>query len=223
VIKPVFGAYGFGVRVLSRDEGRLFHDASGRSVRATELVEEMSADQASRGWILQERMRNHPDLVGLSRSSYLQCVRVLTLTGRSGECHVLHAHFKIIVGENGIDNFQFGATGNLTSRIRLADGVLLAALTPNPKGAGYVPATVHPDTGRRIEGVRLPFWPETCELARSAARRFLPLRLVGWDVAITPKGPVLIEANWNSDPTNPHRNMDAIREAIERHTGVVEP
>ena len=67
-----------------------------------------------------------------------------------------------------------------------------------------------------IEGFQLPVWTEACQLAREAARLFLPLRFVGWDIALTETGPVLVEANWNSDPPNPHQSLHLLREAIQR-------
>ena len=39
-------------------------------------------------------------------------------------------------------------------------------------------------------------------LAEQAARAFLPLRTVGWDIAVTPEGPTLIEGNPFWDPSN---------------------
>jgi len=55
--------------------------------------------------------------------------------------------------------------------------------------------THHPDTGAPIEGRVLPFWPETVALACRAHAAFLPRVIVGWDIAITSGGPVLIEGN----------------------------
>jgi hypothetical protein len=45
----------------------------------------------------------------------------------------------------------------------------------------------HPDTGVRFEGHAVPFYEEAVALCR----RFL----IGWDVAITPRGPLILEPN----------------------------
>jgi hypothetical protein len=216
VIKPAFGAYGEGVRVLTRTAAKRFLDPAGQGASALDLVDQMRAGAGLHGWVIQARIRNLPEVARLSGSPYLQCVRLITLTDRGGVCHILHGHLKVIVGTNAIDNFHHGATGNVTARIDLERGTLFAAVAGHPGGAGYTTMSVHPTTGVALEGFAIPFWAQACQLAREAARVFLPLRFVGWDIAITPDGPVLVEANWNSDPPNPHRRLHLLREAIQR-------
>ena len=52
----------------------------------------------------------------------------------------------------------------------------------------------HPDTGVKFEGIVIPFYLEAKELLLKAATK-LPANIIGWDVAITPVGPVIIEGN----------------------------
>jgi hypothetical protein len=55
----------------------------------------------------------------------------------------------------------------------------------------------HPDTGAAIAGRRLPLWDEVIALALRAHQSFADFPSVGWDVAISPAGPVLLEGNYN--------------------------
>ena len=41
----------------------------------------------------------------------------------------------------------------------------------------------------------MPFWKEVLDLCSRAARIIPNLRSVGWDVALTPDGPVIVEGN----------------------------
>jgi hypothetical protein len=45
-------------------------------------------------------------------------------------------------------------------------------------------------------------WNAVVELGKKAALAFLPSKCLGWDIAVTPAGPVLIEANRYWDPHN---------------------
>ena len=54
----------------------------------------------------------------------------------------------------------------------------------------------HPDTGVRFEGHAVPFYEEAVALCRRAHLALVPdLFLIGWDVAITPRGPLILEPN----------------------------
>jgi hypothetical protein len=53
----------------------------------------------------------------------------------------------------------------------------------------------HPDTGVEFASVRVPHWEAVLQLVKAGARALHPLGSLGWDVAVTPEGPVAIEAN----------------------------
>jgi hypothetical protein len=53
-------------------------------------------------------------------------------------------------------------------------------------------------------------------LVEGVAPKFLPARLLGWDVAFTPNGPVIIETNACWDPLNEFDSMTVIIEALEK-------
>jgi hypothetical protein len=57
----------------------------------------------------------------------------------------------------------------------------------------------HPDSGARITGIGLPMWRETREFAVAAHKAFADRVIVGWDIAITPDGPIVVEGNGSPD------------------------
>jgi hypothetical protein len=59
---------------------------------------------------------------------------------------------------------------------------------------------VIPGTGRRFTGFQLPHWAEVRQLALRAAAAFPWTRTIGWDIAISDRGPVLLEGNDRWDP-----------------------
>jgi len=53
----------------------------------------------------------------------------------------------------------------------------------------------HPITNQVIKGFQIPTWSQVIDLCKKAALKVPDVRTVGWDVALTEKGPILIEGN----------------------------
>jgi hypothetical protein len=131
----------------------------------------------------------HPSLMTLSPSG-LNTLRIFTQLNEDS-VDILGARLRITVNST-VDNM---AAGNLAAPINIESGLVI--------GPGvYSDITkeemaVHPITGRRIIGFAIPYWKEAIELAKEAALLIPDNRSVGWDIAITPEGPELIEGNHN--------------------------
>ncbi len=54
----------------------------------------------------------------------------------------------------------------------------------------------HPDSGKSVPDFQVPLWDEVLELIDQAARVLPDVPYVGWDVAVGPERPILIEGNW---------------------------
>ena len=211
VAKPLWGVYGRGVSVFRR-AGDGFVDHLGELWGTERLVDHLRTD---RGYLVQERLRNHATLHQLSGTQALQTVRVITSKGR-GTLHIIHAHVKIIVGDNIIDNNEGGKTGNLEALVSLEDGTLGPGSRFSQDGSGRVSFEAHPTTRARLEGLRLPFWNDVRELVSLAASLFSPLRTVGWDIAVVEKGPLLVEGNawYDPPPVLQGLGIDAVMKAL---------
>lgn len=53
----------------------------------------------------------------------------------------------------------------------------------------------HPITGADLLNLEVPYWNEVVTMLENAASEVPEVGYVGWDVAITPNGPILIEGN----------------------------
>jgi hypothetical protein len=217
VLKPARSAYGSAVH-LYRREGKAFFRFDGTAVTARSLAAELRGGGRFDSMVVQERVRNHPDLVRLSGAEGLQTVRIVSVVGRDGTVSLLNAFFKPIVGRNEVDNFRHGSTGNLLAAVRLEDGMLADAVGFAPKG-GILEIPTHPETGMAFRGFRLPFWEEALALVRKAALAFVPVRMIGFDVALTPAGPVLIEGNYWPDPPQLTWPVDEIVATLRKAVG----
>lgn len=73
----------------------------------------------------------------------------------------------------------------------------------NSEGNVYVDAidrndnifTEHPITKQKIVGFKVPLFKEAVELVKETAKIVPEVAYVGWDVAISEKGPVIVEGN----------------------------
>ncbi|HTI33289.1 MAG TPA: sugar-transfer associated ATP-grasp domain-containing protein, partial [Miltoncostaea sp.] len=183
VVKPTWGYYGLGVRALER-----------RAVDARALHAELAADPEFDLFLVQELLVNHPEVEALTGSPVLQTVRLNTIVRRDGDVVLVLPTMKLATGSGDADNYRSGETGNGLCDVDPVTGALGPVTTLGPEGRGATSASVLPN-GRRVEGWRLPMYQEACALVRDAAPHMLPMRTIGWDVAITPGGPVVVEAN----------------------------
>jgi hypothetical protein len=119
----------------------------------------------------------------------------VTLVDRAGAVDVLYGVLRIAVAGGATDNFLAGESGNGLANVSIADGTLEWVRMARPGGLGFVRAHELPGSGIRVAGLQLPDWEETLALVRRAALALLPARALGWDVALTPGGPVIVEAN----------------------------
>ena len=55
--------------------------------------------------------------------------------------------------------------------------------------------TKHPDTNLDIVGFKIPMWNEALDFVKKLANVIPNVKYVGWDIALTEKGWVLIEGN----------------------------
>lgn len=191
VVKPSQAQYGDGI---------LFIEKNRPEFSGVELFRKLNNHPNSKyqSFVMQECLKNHPDLMAVFPKRGLQTIRLITHIKNNEEPIIVYAFFKPIVGENRIDNHKGGQTGNLLSEIKLSDGSLKTPLWVTDKGPIIV--YKHPDTNEEFNLNPLPLWDDACELAKNAARFFLPLRSIGWDMALTPDGVRIIEGNALWDP-----------------------
>jgi hypothetical protein len=201
ITKPALGVYGEGVTLWVREDGG-FRDHARRLFSAEALYELCCADAKYDRYVVQQRLANHPSIVALTGASTLQTVRVATFVDANGEAKCLYAEWKLAMGNNITDNLSSGRSANWSASVALADGAVGLAQAPEPHGVGFRSVRHHPVTGALLEGYRLPDWSAALDLARRSARLFLPVRTIGWDIGLTPQGPVILEGNrWWDPPT----------------------
>ncbi|MCG7573656.1 hypothetical protein MHM39_08750 [Phaeobacter sp. CNT1-3] len=143
--------------------------------------------------IVQSLLCNAVEMAPYS-SGALCTMRVVTTKFPDQSAQLLRGSLRMPVGAMTVDNFGAGGLG---ARI-MNDGRLSNA---GEKFAGRRTHDSHPDTGARITGATLPFWDEVRTLALTAHDCATDIYSVGWDIAWTQNGPVIVEGNvvWGED------------------------
>ncbi len=175
--KPIGGAH--GERCFKLDSASL----------QPERIENYYSDVCSGSFVFEEALVQHALLSSIYPHS-VNTLRFITLTHRDGTIEVVSALLRLGANGSCTDN---ASAGGLFVKVELESG----ALAPYARKFYEFGGTVHfahPDTGFEFSGFVVPDFDSALEMTRVAAAH-LPYRLAGWDVAITPDGPVLIEGN----------------------------
>ena len=159
--------------------------------------------------IVDEFIVQHPEMSSLYPDS-VNTVRMITFLDKNGPepggtVHLLAAVLRIGNGDV-IDNFASGGMFTMLDE----DGV---ALYPGVDKQSNV-YREHPATGTPIVGFRVPLYDQVRELTDKLARRTPEAPYVGWDLALTPDGPVVIEGNHNSSVFQPKPSASGVRTGL---------
>ena len=181
VFKQTYGCSGTGVMVVSIAEGKITHD--GTSFTPQEFLNKIS--QTAVSWLIQGYIIQHPWMASLNPSS-VNTMRIVTFnTG----ARVVNSPAILCYGKEGC------VTDNADS-----DG-FCAEVSPEGIVGPYAFNFMSKyRTDCPVVGQQVPFYTETVEFLKRL-HSFIPeLFTVGWDVTVTPDGPLVIEGNDGWDP-----------------------
>lgn len=197
-VKVINGAHGEGAFTVDRGrDGWVYCDQIGSDKDLAQFC--LRRAKTTRGLIVQPKIRPHSTLSGIMPNGSMGTVRAVTYLSEAGPKVILPL-LRIPAGGNFTDNFSEGRSGNLVTAIDIKTGVLgIGKMSRTKLWPEIVEVDRHPDTDSQILGLRLPYWPETLELMLKGQSSTPQLRTIGWDIAITEDGPVIVEANTGYD------------------------
>lgn len=130
--------------------------------------------------------------------SSVNTVRMVTALYPNNEVKLVAAFLKI--GRNGSEVDNAGTGGNVDCGVDVETGKIYNSLQFN-SWMDTTCITHHPDTNTLLEGVVINNWQSHVERVKQFQKRISFIKMIGWDVAITDDGPVIIEINNYWDPT----------------------
>ena len=162
-------------------------------VAVEELVSEINTHFGLNGFLTQTCLTQHPELTRIAGEA-IGCVRVVTLRVNN-IVQPLYGVWKVPSTSSVADNFW--RNDNVVAAIDSKTGHVVRAQI----SSGIMGAEVekHPDTDEKLIDMSMPHWSDALALAKSAASLFKRVNVIGWDIAITTDGPVIVEGNTNPD------------------------
>lgn len=147
-------------------------------------------------FVFQEGLKQHPEMSRLNDTS-INDIRIVTVKQKDGTYALLKNCVKVRIGRKGsyVDNVHSGGIAVCLDE----EGCLLEFAYSRDVNGNLETFISHPDSGLKFRGIKIPFLDKAVELAVKAHEVFHHLPLIGWDVAITPEGPVIIEGNYSPD------------------------
>lgn len=228
IFKPRGGARGnsiMKVTIRKREDGSLVVCHDGRTIAAAEFLANLPTGSfdprtdSYPGWIVQEVLQQHPFLAAFNPSS-VNTFRVVTFMDIEGRIHIHHSILRVGCGGNAVDNWD---KGGLSIQVDPKKGQLGKGVRKVEFGGDW--SVSHPETGVTFEGQLVPNWNSILELCKHGARIFSGARSIGWDIALTPHGPVVLEANadWGLPSVQVHGGgylSDAVRAQLAAYGAV---
>ena len=195
-VKPTNWRQGRGAsrwKYIESTDSHHYADGSGCELNGNDFEDFVCRTSLEQGrpYIVQPALTNHQTLRDYTNGA-LATVRLMTVRGSAQSAQPLMAALRMPIGDAIADNFDLGG---VAVPIDLKTGICGPGIR---KKAQLPPDTVftHPDTGSVIAGLTIPCWSEcialTCR-AHDLIQAQVPV--IGWDVAILDRGPVLVEPN----------------------------
>lgn len=136
-----------------------------------------------------EIIKQHGDINKIHYKS-VSTLRIISLKTSENRLEIISAFMRFGVGNSVVDN---SSAGGVFVGVNMKEGTLKKTGHFLPEYGGKE-VYEHPDSGFKFAGFKVPYFKEACEEVTKGVK-IIPDRFIGWDVAITPNGPLIIEAN----------------------------
>jgi glutathione synthase/RimK-type ligase-like ATP-grasp enzyme len=190
IIKPAIGKGGEDIYLIN---------FSGKNVqviknlkRESKTIEvEFNELKISKRSVIQEYVNQHKSLKRLSPNS-LNTIRIATMLTKSNTVIILGSLIRIGHATSIVDNSSSGG---------VAVGIKVETGTLNELGYDFNSKVYkeHPSSNFKFSGFHIPFWKEILKLATETQLTFPYYKLLGIDIGLSEKGPILIEINASHD------------------------
>lgn len=205
----VKGHNDFMVKPISKSLGKgIYHiNMQKEKVDIRELFERILETEVC---VLEERIQQVPEMAMFHPFS-VNTIRLTTIIQNNVVTNC-YSFFRMGRGNNVVDN---AGAGGIFATVDIATGIVIT-LGISETGECYIN---HPDTGVKIIGYQIPQWDKLLELAEELARIVPEQQYVGWDLALTNEGWVVVEGNGKGQLLHQYANKAGYRIELEKILG----
>lgn len=172
IVKPLSGHSGVGIRIFDTKD---FTD------------EELLKETKKLIPFIAEQIIEQDDKMAAFHPKSLNTVRVVTFQ-INGKVSIVWSFLRVGQGDSTVDNMGSGGFG---AQVDVETGKVI---TDAIDYAGEK-VSVHPDTGIKFKGYQIPHWDELKSTVTKLSTVLPSIHCVGWDMAYSKNGWVLVEAN----------------------------
>ena len=194
IVKPVQGSGGKGIFVIDKpqfktaEEGFNHLQKMNKTFVAEELIQQTN-----------EMASVHPTTVNT--------IRVPSVKTKNGVV-IFHPFFRVGCGDSVVDN---AFSGGIFAPVSPDTGAVITHGF-NEKNQMFV---AHPETGIVFKGIQIPRWDEAVDFVKKLANVIDGNNYVGWDIALTDEGWVLVEGNPRGQFVEQYATKKGVKEELE--------
>lgn len=186
------------VFTVNNQEGLFFRPPSnygGKGVfklTRTGLKNELDArfDSLINGYYVHTKIIEQHKEINKIHDKSVNTLRIISLITSENHPEIISVFMRFGVGDSVVDN---ASSGGFFVGVNIDEGTLKDT-GHHLSEYGGAKIKKHPDSGFIFEGFKVPYFKEACEEVLKGIM-VIPNRFIGWDVAITPNGPIIVEAN----------------------------
>lgn len=174
VVKPIKSSGGRGVEII---------DITDKDIR--DVIDELYSKN-SQGFVLEELINQSREMALFHQKS-VNSIRIITIN-YGDVIEIKWPFLRVGRGDSVVDNAR---AGGIIITIDVNTGITFAAA--DEERHIY---DIHPETGVPLVGYKIPRWSELCEMTKEMASLCPDCHIMGWDMALTDDGWVVIECNY---------------------------
>lgn len=174
IMKPIEAACGRGIRLVKEST----------KVQAIKTLERILTRNPAK-YIVEELICQVKEMASFHENS-VNTVRITTIN-YGNSIDIVHPFMRTGQGGSFVDN---GGSGGILAAINPQNGEVIAACDEMLNWYEF-----HPNSKLPLVGFQVPMWEAAIDTAKGLAKILPKVRYVGWDLALTEKGWVMVEGN----------------------------